>query len=135
MMSNYIQAASQHEHDAHLEPYEAYQVGARRQRKMMLINSAGHIIGMPAYAYAVDALCTSPGFAWLLYTNIAFRIKGQNLPGELMTLLQDDRIRVLYCFSPARHYKTDPDAVVIDSITRHSFKEFGAIQTESANDA
>lgn len=124
---------SQNENANALEPYEAFQVGSKRLRKLLMYDGEGRIIGMPSYTYYVDGFCTSPRYLWLLYSSTAFCIKGRNLPGDLLTLFIDDRLRALFCFNPARHNAPEADAVLIETITRHSLKEFTAAnQNEKA---
>ena len=123
MSDLYVASRAENQAQA-LEPYEAFQVGSRRLRKMMLYDANERLIGMPAYSHYVDGFSTSPAYFWLLYSSCAFCIKGRNLPGELLTLFQDDRLRLLRCFNPARHLKPTADALLIDTITRHTLKEF-----------
>lgn len=130
-MSN-LYVLSQSENEKLLEPYEAFQVGSRRLRKLLMYDAEGRLIGMPSYSYYVDGFCTSPRYLWLLYSTTAFCIKGRNLPGDLLTLFVDDRLRVLFCFNPSRYHAPAADAVLIETITRHSLKEFAANQNEQA---
>ena len=125
---NNLYVVSQDENTSVLQPYEAFQVGSKRLRKMLLYDAEKRLIGMPSYSYFVDGLCTSPRYLWLLYSTTAFCIKGRNLPGDLLTLFIDDRLRALYCFNPARFHAPNPDAVLIETITRHNLKEFAANQ-------
>lgn len=124
-MSN-LYVLSQTENASVLEPYEPFQVGSRRLRKLLMYDAERRLIGMPSYAYYVDGFCTSPRYLWLLYSTTAFRIKGRNLPGDLLTLFIDDRLKALYCFSASRHHAPNADALLIETITRHNLKEFAA---------
>ncbi len=87
-----------------LQPYEAFEsAGSRRVRKMLLYDGEGKLIGLPNFSYFVDGFCTSPRYWWLLYSTMAYCIKGRNLPGEMLPLFQEDRLRSLQCFNAARH--------------------------------
>lgn len=123
-MSDVVQLSRAENRTLTLAPYKAFEVGSKRLRKMLLYDADENIIGLPSYSHYVDGLCTSPHYLWLLYSVSAFCIKGRNLPGDLLTLFVDDRLKALYCFNSARHIEVASDALQIDSITRHSLKEF-----------
>ncbi|MEL6408522.1 MAG: hypothetical protein AAFR81_29410 [Chloroflexota bacterium] len=130
-MANNLQLVSQAEQEqSPREDYVAYQTAARRQRKMIFYDGNLHLIGMPSYSYYVDAYSSNDGNLWLTFSMTVYRIKGRHITRELLPLLQDDRVKSLYCYNPLRHNDVDDDAMVIEAITRHTVQELMSVRDE-----
>lgn len=107
-----------------LPSYEAFSLGNKRQRKLILFSAQGQIIGMPSYTHWGDAYAPAPDHFWLIFNTGAFLIEGNNLSGDILFYLQEDRIRYLQCYHQNFFTMPDESAPLIKRIFRHSFQEF-----------
>lgn len=85
------------------EPYRAFEMGVqgRSEKRLMLMFENGQISVM-SYSYLMEVLCTSHQYLSLIYTNCVITLKGRGLTA-LLTLLQDEKIRLLQCYHPEVH--------------------------------
>ncbi|MEM9952464.1 MAG: hypothetical protein AAF846_12720 [Chloroflexota bacterium] len=128
-MSNHLTVVSSDEQgNVPRTPYVAYHTGTGKQRKLMLRDAHGGVIGMPSYSYYVDAMAVNERYLWITFSACVYRIKGRLLLTELVPLLQDDRLKVLFCFNPLKHEPPDEDQVLIESITRHTVQELAQVR-------
>ena len=102
------------------QPYTAFELGhqARREKRLMLMFQDGQM-SLLSYAYLMEVLCTSHQYVSLIYTNCAITLKGKGLTA-LLTLLQDEKIRLLQCYHPEVHAPPAENIPVIESMKREN---------------
>ena len=131
-MSSNLQLVSQQENDQERAEYAAFKTANKTQRKLMLVDGQGNIIGMPSYQHYMNALSTQPGKLWIVFNPLAYSITGVGVE-TLLNYLQDDRLRSLHCYNPSRHLPLQANDIRIDAITQHSLKEFTLGQPANGN--
>lgn len=105
------------------QAYQACQEDKSRDHQTRLkLYYADGTVGLLSYSYLVEAVSTSHQYVSLLFTNVMITLEGRHLT-ELIDLLQDERIRWLRCFHPARHQTPEDGAPVITRMVREMLHE------------
>lgn len=98
--------------------YRAYELDKTRNHQVRLrIHYPDGSVGALPYAHLLEVISTSHQYLALFYTNLILSIEGRNLTG-LVELLQDEKIRALYCFHPERFAEPVVEDPVIYKIIR-----------------
>lgn len=104
---------------------ETYQAVAhdrsKSQTRLRLHYADGAKVRMLAYAYLIEVISTSHQWLSLVFTSSVVTLKGRNLDG-ILELLQDEKVRGLYCFHPGRHNapaSNEPCILEIEDLSLH----------------
>lgn len=94
--------------------YRAHTMESRRSVPRMRLHYQDGTVAVLAYAYLVEAFCSSHQFLSLIFTHCVLTLEGRHLD-QLIGPLQDEKIRALHSFH-AGHY--DDPAENVPVITR-----------------
>lgn len=97
--------------------YRAHTIESRRSVPRMRIHYQDGKQAVLAYAYLVEAICTSHQFLSLIFTHCVLTLEGRHLD-QLIGPLQDEKIRALHCFRTTVYDDPAEGAPVITRITR-----------------
>ena len=97
--------------------YRAHTIESRRSVPRMRIYYQDGKQAVMAYAYLVEAFCSSHQFLSLVFTHCVLTLEGRHLD-QLIGPLQDEKIRALHCFHAGHYDDPAAGAPVILRITR-----------------
>ena len=97
--------------------YRALTLESRRNVPRLRIQYQDGTLAVLAYAYLVEAVCTSHQYLSLIFTHCILTLEGRHLD-RLIGPLQDEKIRMLQCYRTAMHDAPGTGEPVITKILR-----------------
>ena len=105
--------------------YQAADVTSKISNRMKIVRRDGSAIYLPYQHIQQHIITAQQDMLTLICSSIVITLEGQNLE-TLADQIQEEKVKAITCFNPARHSPAPANAPCITAITEQSPSEFAA---------
>lgn len=101
----------------------AFTYKSRNRQRISVHYGNGVKVRLLSYAYLIEVVLTSHQWLTLVFSSSIVTFKGRNLD-QLLSAIQDERVRALVCFRPGIHPEPASNEPCILDIQEHGQRDF-----------